>query len=96
MGLILIRTISWFARFLSMVLLVRAIMSWFVRDPYSTLGKIYMGIIRFTEPMVEPCRRLLDRLNFNTGMLDFSVFLAMILVQVLANVCLNLVALIFL
>jgi len=95
-GLILIRTISWFARFLSMVLLVRAIMSWFVRDPYSTLGKIYMGIIRFTEPMVEPCRRLLDRLNFNTGMLDFSVFLAMILVQVLANVCLNLVALIFL
>ena len=79
-----------------MVLLVRAIMSWFVRDPYSTLGKIYMGIIRFTEPMVEPCRRLLDRLNFNTGMLDFSVFLAMILVQVLANVCLNLVALIFL
>ena len=96
MGLILIRTISWFAYFLSVALCARAIMSWFVRDPYSTLGKIYMGIIRFTEPMVEPCRRLLDRLNFNTGMLDFSVFLAMILVQVLANVCLNLVALIFL
>jgi len=95
-GMILIRTISWFAYFLSVALCARAIMSWFVRDPYSTLGKIYMGIIRFTEPMVEPCRRLLDKLNFNTGMLDFSVFLAMVFVGFVATICQNLVALIFL
>ena len=96
MGLILINAIGWVSHFLSMALLIRAIMSWVVNDPYSTLGKVYMGLITFTEPMVEPCRRLLDRINLNTGMLDFSVFLAMILVEVIANVCINVAAMIFL
>ena len=95
MGLILIRTISWFARFLTTMLVVRAIMSWFVRDPYSTLGKIYMAIIRFTEPMVEPCRRLLDRMNLNMGMFDFSVLLAFFMIEIIATVCINIVVLIF-
>jgi YggT family protein len=94
--MILITAISWFTRFLTMALLLRAVMSWFVQDPYSTLGKIYMGIIRFTEPIVEPCRRLLDRINLNTGMLDFSVFLAMILVEVIATLCINVVAILLL
>ncbi|MBR3786055.1 MAG: YggT family protein [Firmicutes bacterium] len=96
MGLILIRTISWFARFLTTMLLLRAIMSWFVRDPYSTLGKIYMAIIRFTEPMVEPCRRLLEKMNLNTGMFDFSVLLAFFLVEIVASICMNIVAAILL
>ena len=95
MGLILIRTISWFARFLTTMLVLRAVMSWFVRDPYSTLGKIYMFIIRFTEPMVEPCRRLLDRLNLNTGMLDFSVLLAFFMIEIIATICMNIVAAVF-
>lgn len=95
MGLILIRTISWFARFLTTALLLRAIMSWFVRDPYSTLGKIYMVVIRFTEPMVEPCRRLLEKMNLNTGMLDFSVLLAFFMIEIIATLCMNIVALIF-
>lgn len=95
MELILIRTISWFAQFLTTVLLLRAIMSWFVRDPYSTLGKIYMAIIRFTEPMVVPCRRLLDKMNFNTGMFDFSVLLAFFMIEIVATIAMNLVAMIF-
>ena len=95
MGIILIRTISWFVRLLTTALLVRALMSWFVRNPYSTVGKIYMMLIRFTEPIVEPSRRLLDRLNLNTGMLDFSVLLAMIMVEVIGTIAMNIVALIF-
>lgn len=95
MGIILIRTISWFVRLLTTALLVRALMSWFVRNPYSTVGKIYMMLIRFTEPIVEPSRRLLDRLNLNTGMLDFSVLLAMIMVEVVGTIAMNIVALIF-
>lgn len=95
MGLILIRTISWFAQFLTTVLVLRAIMSWFVRDPYSTLGKLYMAIIRFTEPMVVPCRRLLDKMNLNTGMFDFSVLLAFFMIEIIATVAMNIVAMIF-
>lgn len=96
MGLILITAIGWFANFLTTVLLIRALMSWFVRDPYSTIGKIYMVIIRFTEPFVEPCRRLLDKLNFNTGMFDFSVLLAFFLIEIVATFCIRLVAIMLL
>ncbi len=94
MEIILITAISWFARLLTTMLVIRAIMSWFVRDPYSGLGKAYMAVIRFTEPFVEPCRGLLDRLNLNTGMLDFSVLLAFFLIEIVANVCISIVALI--
>lgn len=92
---ILITAIYWFSRFLTTMLVARAVGSWFIRDPYSGIGKIYMGIIRFTEPMVEPCRRLLERLNFNTGMLDFSVLLAFFAVEIVAQICMNLVAILF-
>lgn len=86
MGIILIRAINWFAEFLLLALLIRAIGSWFIRDQYSTIGKIYMGIIGFTEPFVAPCRNLIDRIGINTGMLDFSVFLAMLLIEAAARV----------
>ena len=92
---ILITAIYWFSRFLTTMLVARAVLSWFVRDPYSGIGKIYRGIIQFTEPMVEPCRRLLDRLNFNTGMLDFSVLLAFFAIEIVAKICMNLVLIIF-
>ncbi|MBR5867015.1 MAG: YggT family protein [Spirochaetaceae bacterium] len=95
MGAILMTAIYWFARFLTTALLVRAVMSWFVRDPYSTLGKIYMVVIRFTEPMVEPCRRLLAKLNLNTGMFDFSVLLAFFMIEIVATICMNIVVRIF-
>lgn len=96
MGSILIRAIWGFANFLKTALLIRAIMSWFVRNPYSTMGKIYMMLIRFTEPLVEPCRRLLDKLNFNTGMFDFSVLLSFFLIEIVANLLISIVGAILL
>ena len=92
---ILITAIYWFARLLTTMLVARAVLSWFIRDPYSGLGKVYMGIIHFTEPFVEPCRNLLARLNLNTGMLDFSVLLAFFLIEIVATICINIVTLIF-
>ena len=72
-------------------LLIRALMSWFVRDMYSPMGKIYGAIIRFTEPIVMPFRRLLSR--FNTGMLDFSVLLAMLVIEMAGNILVKIIVL---
>lgn len=85
MKFILVRAINWFADVLIMLLFARAILSWFARDPYSTVGKIYMVTIRLTEPIVTPARALLRKLNLDTGMLDLSVFLAFFLVQIVAR-----------
>lgn len=91
MEIILVRAIYWFAQILTLLLVLRAVLSWFARDPYSTLGKIYAVIIRLTEPVVEPCRLLLYKLNVNTGMLDFSVLIAFFLIEIIANVLAKLV-----
>lgn len=89
MGYTLAYAVSMFARILIYALCIRAIMSWFVNDYYSPIGKIYGLLIRFTEPMVEPCRRFLSR--FNTGMIDFSLVLAVVLIEVISNIVIRLI-----
>ena len=80
-----------FCNILVALLLIRALMSWFVRDMYSPMGKIYGAIIRFTEPIVMPFWRLLSR--FNTGMLDFSVLLAMLVIEMAGNILVKIIVL---
>jgi len=80
---VLATAIYLFARVLISAMLITAILSWFVNDYYSPLGRVYGILSRFIEPFVLPCRKLLSR--FNTGMIDFSLFLAVILVQMIAN-----------
>lgn len=94
MVFVIITAISWFANMLVTLLLIRAIMSWFVTDMYSTFwGRFYGALIRFTEPIVEPFRIFLSR--FNTGMLDFSVLLAMLAIELISNVAIRLILLLF-
>lgn len=91
MAVILIRAIYWFAQLLTLLLVLRAILSWFAQNPYSSLGRIYQVLLRLTEPIVSPCRNLLRRLNINTGMLDFSVLVAFFLIEIVSNVLMQLV-----
>ena len=92
MVFVIITAISWFANMLVTLLLIRAIMSWFVTDMYSTFwGRFYGALIRFTEPIVEPFRIFLSR--FNTGMFDFSVLLAMLAIELISNVAIRLILL---
>lgn len=91
MAIILVRAISWFARILTLALIARALLSWFARDPYSPLGKVYMIMIKVTEPIVEPCRNLLAKLNINTGMFDFSVLIAFFMIEIISNILIKIV-----
>lgn len=90
---LLIVAISWFKQILMLLLMIRAILSWFARDPGNTIGKIYQVAIRLTEPIVEPCRILMTK--FNTGMFDFSVLIAFFLVDIGSRLLIIVVALIF-
>lgn len=93
MELVLIRAISWFAEILIMLLCLRAIMSWFVRDFNTTLGSIYKIVISLTEPFVAPFRKLLA--NTNTGMLDFSVLIAFFAIEIVERLLITLIQLLF-
>ncbi len=93
MAVVLIRAVRLFAQVLTWLLVARAAMSWFARGPYSTAGKIYSWLIQLTEPMVAPCRKLLDKLGLGGGMLDFSVLLAFLLIEFLAALIVRLILL---
>lgn len=90
MILILIKAVNWFAEILTFLIIARAIMSWFVRDPSSSLFNIYQMVIRITEPIIAPCRMLLAR--FNTGMIDFSILVAFLLISLARNLIVTLLS----
>lgn len=93
MEVILIYAVRMFCEILVGLLIAQALMSWFVRDVTSTFGKIYLALVRFTEPIVMPFRKLLSR--FNTGMIDFSVLLAIVVIQMAGNMIIRFIVMFF-
>ena len=85
MIMVLISAVNLFCQVLIYLILGRAILSWFVRNPYDTVGKIYSMIIQITEPMLSPCRRLLSRFNM-MGTIDFSPILAIIAITAIRRI----------
>ncbi len=84
----IINIVDWVIRIFSDILLVRCIMSWFCRNPYTIPGRIYAFTIQITEPLVAPCRALMSR--FNTGPIDFSVLVAFLILRILEAVIVRL------
>lgn len=71
--------ISLLAQVLFFAVLIRAILSWFMPNDSSGLGRILFDI---TEPVLAPIRRVLPPL----GGIDFSPLVAMVLIQVVGQV----------
>ena len=78
---VLINFVQILAQALTLAIFVRVIMSWLPISPDSGLVRFMLNI---TEPILGPIRRVLPRM----GMLDFSPFLALILIQVAERVLL--------
>ena len=63
---------------LTLVILLRVIMSWVSPGQTNMLTKT---LYQVTEPILAPLRRIIPRV----GMLDFSPFVAIILLQIIAT-----------
>lgn len=83
--MIFINAINSFFQILVYLILARSIMSWFIRNPYGNTYKIYTTICQITEPMLVPCRKLLNRFGI-TGTMDFSPVLALIGLMFINNI----------
>ena len=66
---------------LSVIIVVRAIMSWFVARP-NTLSLL---LDRITEPILGPLRRILP----HAGPFDFSPFVAIVLLQLIRYIAIR-------
>ena len=74
--------ILYFLSVIETVILLRAILSWFI-DPYSRIMQILYAV---TEPFIAPIRAVLSRFMGDMPMMDFSPLIAMLLISVLKQV----------
>lgn len=70
--------LSIFIRIVDSLILVRILLSFFPNLRYS---KITGFIYQLTEPILAPCRALLDKLGLGMGMVDFSPILAYMILR---------------
>ncbi len=77
------RFIDILVRLLSLAILVRVLLSWI---PIDRNGRFAEIILQITEPVVGPIRKVLPTL----GGLDFSPMIAMILLEMVRTVVINL------
>ena len=75
---VLIRLVYYLQQIITILVIAQVIMSYFV-SPYNS---IRMAVDRIVEPMLAPIRRVLP----SVGMLDFSPFVLIILVQILGTI----------
>ena len=67
-------------RIIDSLILVRVLLSFF---PTLQNSKISYFIYQMTEPILAPCRAILDRLGLGMGMIDFSPILAFLLLNLI-------------
>jgi len=70
--------LSVFIRIVNSLILIRVLLSFFPNLRYS---KITDFIYQLTEPILAPCRAILDKVAPNMGMMDFSPILAYMILR---------------
>lgn len=75
-----------FVQVINFLIIVRVLMSWIVKDYTNPVANFFFQV---TEPLLAPFRFLQQKLGIG-GMLDFSPIIAMLVIQLLANMLLKL------
>ncbi len=71
--------VYFFCQLLSLVIIARALLSWVMPNPYEQPMRF---LIEVTEPILSPLRRIIPRI----GMFDITPLIAIIVLQLLAEV----------
>ncbi|MDD2446583.1 MAG: YggT family protein [Tissierellia bacterium] len=82
----ILKTLELFFKLLEILIIIRVFLNIFriSRD------NVIVGIIyEMTEPVLIPARTILDKLNLNRGMIDFSPWIAIILLNLIYSLILR-------
>jgi YggT family protein len=74
-----VRSVDMFLNLLVWLIIARSLISIVIRDYGNPLVRVLYEI---TEPILMPFRKIMEKLNVNTGMIDFSPFLAIIAINI--------------
>ena len=91
MNIAIAQALIWFGEFFTWMIIIRAVMSWLPIRRDGIFGTIFGLVSAFTEPIVSPIRRLIQRSPLGGGgmMIDFSPMLAFLVIRVLTSVLVN-------
>ena len=67
------------------VLIARALLSWFPMHPGSPILPLVRVLDRLTEPVLAPIRRILPPLRAGGMAIDLSIIVAILAVEIIAN-----------
>jgi YggT family protein len=85
----LVRILDYVVEVYVILLIVRALLSWFPSEPGTTLYSIVRALDRITEPLLRPIRRALPPLRAGGMAIDLSIIVAIIGLEVLLGVINN-------
>ncbi|NLJ78424.1 MAG: YggT family protein [Tissierellia bacterium] len=83
---ILYRSVDLFFYIIELLILTRIILSFLNVNPYNTIGRI---VYELTEPVLAPARELIHRIGIDTGMLDFSPIVSILMLRIVAKIIRN-------
>lgn len=78
MEVLLIRSLNAFFQLINFLLVVRVLLSWVKYNPQS---RYIVLLFNLTDPILDPFKKLLKRLNVNLEMVDLSPLVAMLAIQ---------------
>ena len=90
--LFLVYVVYGICRIAILMIVVQAIMSWFVTSMPVTILKFYELLCNFTEPLIRPFRALTQRFAYSIGV-DFSPILAIFAIQIIERLLIYLLML---
>lgn len=85
---ILIKALNILFNLIETFIFIRIILSYLPIDMNNLFGKF---IYNMTEPILGPCRGLIDKLGFSMGFLDFSPLLAILFLRLARYIIMNII-----
>lgn len=79
---ILYKSVDLFFYVIELLIFARIIFSFLNISPYNSIGRV---IYELTEPILFPARELINKLGINTGMLDFSPIVALLILRIISS-----------
>lgn len=76
------RGLTTLAELYVLMLIARALMSWFPISPGSTIYRVVVVLDRLTEPVLRPIRRILPPVRAGGMAIDLSIIVAIIAIEV--------------
>jgi YggT family protein len=72
-------------QFYLVLIFVRIIMSWFPINPWSKGARYLQLLVKVTDPVLVPIRRLIPPLRIGAGALDLSPMIVILAIEILVS-----------